>query len=114
MGGDNRQDSGRGEAADDRPGPRVVQRLAYLRHGMPYENPPAERAFMLGLFSMLFCVGIPCGVAAVIYGVLGLKRAEAVPQAGGRGRAWAGIILGASFALLYLVIAAFAVLDYFF
>jgi hypothetical protein len=114
MGGDDREDSGRAEAPSESARVGLSHRLASLRHGMPYENPPADRAYTLGLLSMLFCVGIPCGVAAVIYGVLGLKRAAAVPQARGKGRAWVGIILGAVFALAYLVIAAAAVLDYFF
>jgi hypothetical protein len=61
---------------------------------IPYKNPPALTAYYLGVFSLIPLIGLILGVAAVIMGVLGLRKRKALPQCRGGGHAWAGIILG--------------------
>lgn len=61
---------------------------------IPYRNAFALWAYYLGVFSLIPCFGIPLGIAAFITGIMGLRRANRQPQMGGKGHAWAGIILG--------------------
>ena len=69
---------------------------------IPYKNAPALTAYYLGVFSVIPCLGIPLGIAAVILGILGLRRAARRPEVKGKVHAWIGIVLGALFALVYL------------
>jgi hypothetical protein len=71
---------------------------------IPYKNPKALIAYYLGVFSLIPCVGIPLGIAAVILGILGLKFAAANPTARGKVHAWVGIILGGLCALGYTLL----------
>ena len=66
---------------------------------IPYRNVPALIAYYLGIFSLIPCVGLPLGIAALILGIIGLKRAGQNPQAKGKVHAWIGIILGGLCAL---------------
>ena len=61
---------------------------------IPYKNPKALIAYYLGIFSLIPCLGLALGIAAVVLGVLGLKAAQAQPNARGKVHAWVGIILG--------------------
>src|SRR5262249_12399577 len=49
----------------------VVERL------VPSKNGPALASYYLGLFSLFPCFGFPLGVAAVYYGIKGLKNVRA-------------------------------------
>jgi DNA-directed RNA polymerase subunit RPC12/RpoP len=61
---------------------------------IPYRNTLALIGYYLGVFSLIPCLGIPLGIAALILGILGLKRARLHPEAKGKAHAWTAIILG--------------------
>lgn len=61
---------------------------------IPYKNAQALWAYYLGIFSLIPCLGIPLGLAALVLGVGGLKHAGRNPETRGKGHAWTGIILG--------------------
>lgn len=71
---------------------------------IPYKNARALTAYYLGIFSLIPCVGIPLGIAALILGIGGLKFAQAHPEARGKAHAWTGIILGGLCALVYTLL----------
>jgi hypothetical protein len=62
---------------------------------IPYKNPKALIAYYLGVFSLIPCLGLGLGPAAIVLGVLGLKHRNRHETAGGTGHAIAGIVLGA-------------------
>lgn len=61
---------------------------------IPYKNPPALTAYYLGVFSLIPLLGAILGPAAVIMGMLGLRKRKSHPQCRGAGHAWVGILLG--------------------
>jgi hypothetical protein len=67
-------------------------------------------AYYLGVFSLIPCIGIPLGIAALVLGIKGLKYAKLHPEAKGKAHAWAGIILGTlcavAYTLLTLIVAS--------
>ena len=69
---------------------------------IPYKNVPALIAYYCGVFSIIPC--FPIGIAALILGIMGLRRAKAHPQSRGQVHAWIGILAGGFFGLLYLVV----------
>ncbi len=69
---------------------------------IPYKNSPALVGYYLGVFSLAPCIGIPLGIAAIICGVLGLKKRKREPHVKGSAHAVVGIVLG-SISLLYHV-----------
>lgn len=71
---------------------------------IPYKNGPALASYYLGIFSIVPCVGLLLGIAAVILGVIGLRRAKDHPEARGKAHAWTGIITGGIFGLFNLAI----------
>ena len=77
---------------------------------IPTKNPSALTAYYLGIFSIIPCLAIPMGIAAVVLGVRGLKLVKAHPEVHGRTHAWVGIIAGGFFALLNIGAIGFAVL----
>jgi len=70
---------------------------------IPSKNGPALAAYYLGLFSLFPCLGFPLGVAAVYYGVRGLRKVRETPAVRGGIHAWVGIICGGLFGLLNFV-----------
>jgi len=70
---------------------------------IPYKNPKALVAYYLAIFSLIPCIGIPLGIAALVLGVLGLKAAKEHPQSHGKVHAWIGIILGGLCGFGYLI-----------
>jgi hypothetical protein len=68
---------------------------------IPYRNGAALAAYYLGVFSLIPCLGAPLGVAAVIFGIIGLRKAGENPEAKGKVHAWVGIIAGGLFGLLW-------------
>lgn len=70
---------------------------------IPYRNMPAVISYYLAVFSLIPCLGIPLGLAAVVLGAIGLKRAREQPECKGRVHAWTGIILGGLFGFGYLI-----------
>lgn len=77
---------------------------------IPFKNAQALWAYYLGIFSLIPCIGIPLGIAALILGLRGLKFAEAHPEARGKGHSWAGIIIGSLSALGYTLLIVIPVL----
>ncbi len=75
---------------------------------IPYKNGPALIAYYLGVFSIIPCVGIPLGAAAIVLGILGLKKAARQPEVRGQVHAWVGIVLGGLFGLAYLAVLLWA------
>jgi phage FluMu protein Com len=61
---------------------------------IPYKNGRALIAYYLGVFSLIPCLGLLLGPAALILGILGMRYVKAHPTAKGTGHAIAGIILG--------------------
>lgn len=61
---------------------------------IPYRNPKALIAYYLGVFSLIPCLGLALGPAALLLGILGLDYKKKNPTAGGTGHAIAGIVLG--------------------
>ena len=77
---------------------------------IPTKNPSALTAYYLGIFSIIPCLAIPMGIAAVVLGLRGLKLFNAHPEVRGRPHAWVGIIAGGLFALVNIVGIGFAVI----
>ena len=73
---------------------------------IPYKNAAALWAYYLGIFSLIPCVGIPLGIAALVLGLKGLKHQRMHPEARGRGHAWTGIVLGGLCAVVYTLLTA--------
>ena len=67
---------------------------------IPTHNPSALTAYYLGIFSIIPCLAIPMGIAAVVLGLRGLKLFKSHPEVHGRTHAWVGIIAGGFFALI--------------
>ena len=61
---------------------------------IPYKNPPALIGYYLGVFSLIPCVGLLLGIAAIVLGVIGLRNATAMPGSKGKAHAWTAIVLG--------------------
>lgn len=61
---------------------------------IPYKNGRALIAYYLGVFSLIPCLGLLLGPAALVLGILGMRYVKAHPTAKGTGHAIAGIILG--------------------
>jgi hypothetical protein len=77
---------------------------------VPSQNGPALASYYLGIFSLIPCVGLPLGIAAICYGVMGLRRERANPAVRGGAHAWVGIICGSLFGVLnFLGLVAIAI-----
>jgi hypothetical protein len=71
---------------------------------IPSKNGPALAAYYLGIFSLFPCLGFPLGIAAVYFGIQGLRRVRATPEVRGGAHAWAGVICGSLFGLFNLLL----------
>jgi hypothetical protein len=72
---------------------------------IPYKNPPALIAYYCGIFSLLACIPFffPLPIVALVLGIKGLKKAKAEPHVKGQVHAWIGVICGAIFGLIGIV-----------
>ena len=70
---------------------------------IPTKNGNALTSYYLGVFSIIPCLAIPMGIAAVTLGLRGLKLVKEHPEVKGRTHAWVGIIAGGLFALVNLI-----------
>ncbi len=96
-----------GEILHASPAPQVVIPSDETLGGMiPMKNGAAVAAYYLGVFSVIPFMGIPLGIAGLILGVKGLRKANEHPEVKGKAHAWVGIICGGFFGLAYLVLAA--------
>src|SRR5262249_41662856 len=60
---------------------------------IPYKNGMALAAYYCGIFGLIPVVGLLLGPLAMLFGMLGLRKALQMPQSKGTGHAIAGIIL---------------------
>jgi hypothetical protein len=82
---------------------------------IPYKNPPALIAYYLGLFSLFPVLGFFLGVAALVLGIIGLKKRQENPAVKGSVHAWIGIGCGTVTALFWgatIVIAIVALVSH--
>ena len=88
--------------------PQPPQPSGTFGPAQPAGNGIAIAALVLGIVGLaLFClryVSIPCGVLAIIFGVIGKNKAKQGAPHGGM--ALAGIILGAISLLLFVLVLA--------
>jgi hypothetical protein len=68
---------------------------------VPYKNAPALIGYYLGVFSLIPCLGLPLGIAAIPLGIVGLKKRKQHPEIHGAAHAWVAIILGSITTLLW-------------
>jgi hypothetical protein len=73
---------------------------------IPYKNPQALLSYYFGIFGLIPLLGIPFALAAIIWGILGLKRSRSTPAVRGQVHAWIGMVLGASSLLGHIVVIA--------
>lgn len=66
---------------------------------IPYKNVPALVGYYLGIFSLFPCIPI-LSIAAIILGIMGIKKVAREPAVKGTVHAWIGIVLG-SVSLIY-------------
>jgi hypothetical protein len=76
---------------------------------IPYKNWPALAGYYLGLFSLFPVLGLPLGITAIVFGVMGIKRANANPMVRGKGHAITALICGGLFSLMNIALIAIAV-----
>ena len=68
---------------------------------IPAKNPAALIGYYLGIFSLIPCVGLILSIPAIICGIIGISKANAEPEAEGKGHAIAALVLGIISLLLY-------------
>jgi hypothetical protein len=61
---------------------------------IPYRNAMALTAYYLGVFSLIPCLGLLLGPAALILGILGIRYVNRHSTAKGTGHAITGVVLG--------------------
>jgi hypothetical protein len=71
---------------------------------IPKKNVPALIGYYLGVFSIIPCIGFPLGVAAVVCGIIGLRKAARFPEAKGKAHAIVAIVCGGVFGLAWFII----------
>ncbi|KPK83568.1 MAG: hypothetical protein AMJ81_07950 [Phycisphaerae bacterium SM23_33] len=76
---------------------------------IPYKNVPALVGYYLGIFSLIPCLGVLLGIAAVVLGILGLRKAGRQPEVKGKVHAWVGIVIGGLSVLAHSVFVLAAV-----
>jgi len=75
------------------------------------KNSAATTSLVLGIIGVvtgLFLIGSILGIIAIIFGIIALVRAGKSPEIGGKGKAIAGIILGAIAIILIFFAAIFS------
>jgi len=100
--------------------PGVVTPPPVIEHGdstggiIPYKNPHALTAYYLGVFSIIPLLGLFLGAAALVLGIIGLRKRRERPIIRGAAHAWIGIIAGGlsvSVHLFLVGLVAFAALS---
>ena len=77
---------------------------------IPYKNWPALAGYYLGLFSLFPLLGLPLGITAIVFGVMGLRRAIENPMVRGKGHAITALICGTLFSLMNIAIIVVLIL----
>lgn len=88
-------------------GPARYQESAVPALGVlvPTKNPHSLWSYYLGIFSLIPCLGILMGIAAIILGAMAIKRFNANPAIRGRTHAIVGIVAGALCILIQIALA---------
>lgn len=101
-----RREEGAWHSAEDIPG--LIEEIPYQESRtnaapglIPYHNSQALIAYYLAIFSLIPCFGFPLGIAAVVLGIMGLKKSRKNPEVKGAAHAYVGIILGGLMALIW-------------
>lgn len=76
---------------------------------IPYRNAWSLWAYYLGVFSLIPCLGIPLGPAALVLGIKGVRYARRHPEARGKVHAWTGVILGGICGVVYTLLLVWRV-----
>jgi len=76
-------------------GPQADRPATVTEHIIPARNPQALIGYYVGVFSLIPCLALLLGPAALILGVLGLKAQKANPNLPGKAHAITAIVLGA-------------------
>ena len=82
---------------------------------IPYRNKPALISYYLGLFSLaalipvLGVIGVGMAIAAFVLGIKGRRLAKDRPEAKGTAHAWVGILGGALWGVLGLLMQAMVI-----
>ncbi len=76
---------------------------------IPYKNVAALVGYYLAVFSLIPFLGIALGLAGFVLGIIGLRHAQAHPEARGKAHALVGIILGGLCGFGYLALLILAV-----
>lgn len=75
---------------------------------IPYRNVPALVGYYCGVFAIIPC--FPIGIAGLVLGIIGLRKANRNPEIKGKVHAWIGIIFGGLFSLLWLVLTVVGII----
>jgi hypothetical protein len=70
---------------------------------IPYKNAMALAAYYCGVFGLIPCLGIVPEILGIVFGVIGVRQANANPRVRGMGHAITGIVLGSLGLLAHLV-----------
>ena len=79
---------------------------------VPSKNGPALAAYYLGLLSLFPCLGFPLGVAAVYFGIRGIRRERENPAVRGANHAWVGVICGTVFGAFNFLLLVGAIVGF--
>ena len=88
------------------PGPRPPTDDAPLSGLIPYKNPPALIGYYISIFSCFPILGLLLGPAAIVLGIIGIRRRSADPKRRGLAHAWIAIsfgVIGTCISLLIVV-----------
>ena len=80
-------------------------------HLVPTANKSALLAYYLGIFSLIPCLGLFLGPAAIIKGSQGLTWAETLPSRLGRGHAMTGVVIGWIVTVAHIALIVVIALD---
>ena len=72
---------------------------------IPYRNSMSLAAYYCGVFSFIPCLWGTLSILAIVFGILGLNKAKAYPELGGKGHSITGIVLGIITILLPIIAA---------
>ncbi len=95
-------------------GPVTTSDDAPLSGIIPYKNPHALVGYYLGIFSCFPLLGLLLGPAAIVLGIVGIRRRKAEPKRRGLAHAWIAIsfgIIGLAIGLLFAVLIVIAILE---
>jgi hypothetical protein len=89
--------------------PPVIERGDSTGGIIPYKNPHALTAYYLGVFSILPILGLFLGAAALVLGIIGLRKRKERPIIRGAAHAWIGIIAGGLSVAVHLFFVALVI-----